>query len=238
MKKAIIYLALGILLFAGQSCEKDPAFSFKGDDRIYFSYPRALDHLGRETDKELDSLNFSFVTLPDDVTFDTVWIKLKRVGERSETDKLYAVQVVRDSSSAVEGVDFEPLKPSYVFRKKLGVDSMPLIVYREHLKTTLSKNILLKIKETEDFKIGFMEYATFKVSISDLYPVPDDWYLVSGHLGEYHYMKYEKWIELTGTTGFGNSASFRSYYCGLIKEYFNTGNIIDPITGERVTCNL
>ena len=160
------------------------------------------------------------------------------MGERSATDKHYAVTVVRDSSTAIEGVDFEELKPAYVFRKNLGVDSLPLIIYREHLKTTLSKNILLKLKETDDFKIGYVEYATFKVSISDLYPVPDDWYLVSGHLGAYHYLKYEKWIELTGSTKFGNSASFRTYYCGLIKEYFNTGNIIDPITGERVTCNL
>ena len=237
MKRVLLYGVL-VLLSICQACEKDPAFSFKGEDRIYFSYPKVLDYMGRETDYELDSLTYSFVTLPDEITFDTVWVKVKRVGERSATDKHYAVTFVRDSSTAIEGVDFEELKPAYVFRKNLGVDSLPLIIYREHLQTTLSKNILLKLKETDDFKIGYVEYATFKVSISDLYPVPDDWYLVSGHLGAYHYLKYEKWIELTGSTKFGNSASFRTYYCGLIKEYFNTGNIIDPITGERVTCNL
>lgn len=237
MKRMIIYLAL-VLMFVNQACEKDPAFSFKGDDRIYFSYPRVLDRFGRETEREVDSVICSFALKPVDFVKDTVWIKVKRVGEREEADKSYRVTVVADSSSAVEGTDFEVLKPTYIFRKNLGLDSLPLVIYREPLKQVLSKKILLKLTETPDFKIGFIEYSQIHVSLTNVLPQPGEWYLVGGNLGAYHYLKYEKWIELSGSMDFGNSASYRTYYCTLIRNYFNDHVIIDPITGNRVTCNL
>lgn len=236
MKKIILYI-VGVFLVL-QGCEKDPAFNFKGEDRLYFSFPKKLDFAGRETDQEVDSIVYSFVMKPADFLSDTIWVKVKRVGERALEDKPYVVSVVADSSTAVGGQDFEVLKAQYVFRKNLGVDSFPVIVYREHLKTMLSKRILLQLEDTPDFKVGFMEYKNMKISISDFLQEPQDWYLVGGHLGEYHYLKYEKWIELTGTMEFSWITSYNEYYCGKIKEYFNTNEIIDPLTGERVTCNL
>lgn len=237
MKRTICYLACLLLLLC-QACEKDPAFSFRGEDRIYFSYPHELDRFGRETDRELDSLVYSFAGLPAEIVDDTMWVHVKRVGERADHDKTYAVTVVTDSSTAVEGKDFETLQSAYVFRRQLGVDSFPVIVYRKHLHTAINKNILLRLKETPDFHIGYVEYETIRLSISDFLPRPTDWYLVNGFLGDYHYLKYEKWIELTGSREFGNSASYRSYYCKLVKDYFNNEVILDPVTGERVTCNL
>lgn len=236
MKKIILYI-IGIFLVL-QSCEKDPAFDFKGEDRIYFSFPKQLDYWGNETTQEIDSIVYSFVMKPADLLSDTIWVKVKRVGVRSLEDKPYVVSVVADSSTAVAGQDFETLKTQYVFRKNLGVDSFPVIVYREHLKTVLNKRIMLQLEDTPDFKVGFIEYKNLKLSISDFLQEPNEWYLVAGTLGDYHYLKYEKWIELTGTMEFGSSTSYREYYCGQIKEYFNTNIIEDPLTGERVTCNL
>lgn len=228
-----------LILCISQACEKDPAFSFKGDDRIYFDYPNVLNSLGEETDFEVDSIIFSFVSLPDEITEDTVWVKVKRVGERASIDKSYSVIAVADSSSAVAGMDFEPLKSSYVFRKDIGVDSFPVIVYREPLKSALNKTIFLKLQETEDFKLGFIEYKTIRLSVSAVYPRPDDWSYVEPYLGDYHYLKYEKWIELTGSTEIESVAnSYRNYYAALIQEYFNTNVVTDPITGERITCNI
>lgn len=237
MKRLILYCAL-VLLFISQGCEKDPAFSFKGEDRIYFSYPKTLNERGDETDWEVDSIVYSFALLPDEVTKDTIWIKVKRVGERAEMDKSYAVTVVADSSSALAGKDFAALQPSYVFRRNLGIDSFPLIIHREYLHTVLGKNILLKLQETPDFKIGFLEYQTIRVTISNVLSRPKDWSYVQELLGDYNYLKYEKWIELTGSMEFGGSSSYRNYYCALIKDYFNNEVVIDPITGKRVTCNL
>lgn len=239
MKRIIIYMVLGlVLMLVIQACEKDPAFSFKGDDRIYFSYPKVLDRFGRETKWEVDSVVYSFALKPDDFVKDTLWIKVKRVGERDETDKQFSVTVVADSSSAVEGTDFEALKSTYTFRKNLGTDSLPIVVYREPLKRVLSKKLLLKLKETPDFKIGFVEYSQIHISFTNVLPEPALWSIMSGLIGPYHYLKYEKWIELTGSMDFGNSASYRSYYCTLITKYFNENVIIDPISGKRITCNL
>ena len=58
---------------------------------------------------------------------DTRWMKVKRVGERTEIDKRYVVTVVKDSSTAVEGIDFETLKPEYVFRRTWGLTLFPLL---------------------------------------------------------------------------------------------------------------
>ena len=134
----IIFFVVIILACMSQACEKDPTFEFKGDDRIYFVFPKYMYGLGVEG-HELDSVVFSMVGEPASVLQDTCWMKVKRVGERTEIDKRYVVTVVKDSSTAVEGIDFETLKPEYVFRKNVGIDSFPVIVNREHLKTVLSK---------------------------------------------------------------------------------------------------
>lgn len=237
--KYLMFFCVLVVFFIAQSCENDPAFTFKGADRIYFAYPKVLNDRGEETEFEMDSIVFSFVSLPDEITKDTVWVHVKRVGERSVMDKSYSVAVVADSSSAVEGEDFEPLKSSYIFHKGLGIDSLPVIVYRENLKSALSKNIFLKLQETDDLKIGFVEYSTIRLSVSAVRPRPVDWYYVSAFLGDYHYLKYEKWIELTGSEVISGVAnSYKNYYATLVKDYFNNNEIYDPITGERITCNI
>lgn len=137
MSRMIFFIVI-ILACISQSCEKDPTFEFKGDDRIYFVFPKYMYGSGIEG-HELDSIVFSMVGEPASKLLDTCWMKVKRVGERAEIDKRYAVTVVKDSSTAIEGIDFETLKPEYVFRKNVGVDSFPVIVNREHLKTVLSK---------------------------------------------------------------------------------------------------
>lgn len=233
----IIFLLSTILFLVVYGCEKDPAFSFKGDDRIYFVYPKYIYENGSEG-HELDSIVFSMVGEPASVEQDTCWMKVRRVGERTNVDKQYRVIVLRDSSTAVEGVDFEMLQPEYIFRKDVGVDSFPVIVYREHLKAVLSKKIMFALQETDDFKIGFVEYSRIKLIMTDFLQEPDWWYTVRGWLGDYHYLKYEKWIELTGSMDKSSSQSYREYYCLQIKNYFNSNTIIDPITNERVTCDL
>ena len=233
----MIFFVVIILACMSQACEKDPTFEFKGDDRIYFVFPKYMYGLGVEG-HELDSVVFSMVGEPASVLQDTCWMNVKRVGERTEIDKRYVVTVVKDISTAVEGIDFETLKPEYVFRKNVGIDSFPVIVNREHLKTVLSKKIMFALQETEDFKLGFVEYSRIKLVVTDFLQEPEWWYTVSGWLGAYHYMKYEKWIELTGSMDKSSSQSYRQYYCLQIKDYFNNNIIIDPITNERVTCDL
>ena len=44
---------------------------------------------------------------------------------------------------------------------------------------------------------------------------------------------------MTGSMQIGERPNtYRNYYANLIKDYFNTHTILDPITGDRVTCNL
>ena len=237
MKYTVLFI-LGCMLCMLSACDDDPAFEFRGDDRIYFSYPKELNRWGEETDREVDSISYSFVMKPSEMLHDTIWIKVKRVGERSAIDEHYKVVCQKDSSSAVEGVDFEKLQDQYIFHKDVGIDSLPLVIYRQHLKTVLSKKIILSLQPTEDFNLGYKEYQSLKIIISDYLSEPSEWYLMAGTLGEYHYMKYEKWIELTGKTNFDGGYSYRQYYATQVKNYFNDNEIIDPLTGERVTCNL
>ena len=97
----------------------------------------------------------------------------------------------------------------------------------------------MTLEATPDFDIGFVEYKNIRINISDYLPRPGDWDYIEGFLGEYHYLKYEKWIEMTGSMQIGERPnSYRNYYANLIKDYFNTHTILDPITGDRVTCNL
>lgn len=232
--KNIKYLLLLVSLVALYSCNDDPYFEFKGENRIYFQFPFEKNFAGIETGRLLDSLAISLYHVdPTAETYD-LWIKVRVTGDTPTNDQKYSVEV-DEKSMAKSGIDFEKISEVQTFRAGNGMDSIKITINMDQAKTALVKTIFLNLKESDGLKIGFSEYKSFKIFYSAQRQEPDAWYLVAHLLGEYHFLKYEKFIELSGTEDFG-TGPFNTYYAKKVVEYFSNNIVLCPITGERILC--
>lgn len=233
-----IYVLIGLIVtcILGQSCEQDPAYEFKDDGKIYFKYPKKENSLGIETNLLVDSIVYSLhgKKLYDDK--DTLWIKVQIMGARKDIDRSYKVVAVADSSSGVEGVDFDRLNDLYTFHRNIGVDSFPLVLNKKAFEKVFARNVLLRLEPTADLGIAYTEYADIRVNFSAYLLEPEWWWAFSLYLGDYHPLKYDKVVEVYGSEDvdpYGNTP-YCTYVANIVKEWFDDHVVIDPFTGERL----
>lgn len=191
------------------------------------------------TSLEMDSVVYSFAGRPEEVVQDTVWLTVQIIGERQNRDRIYNVQVVRDSSTAVEGIDFEKLKPEYIVEKNSGIDSFPIVLYRNEIKKTLNKTLMVKLSSTADLPLACVEYQQMKVNVSAYYNEPWWWEKgISMYLKEFHFLKLEQWVKETGSLDVDpyGDIMYNEYVSKKIQKYFEENVILDPFTGKRVLC--
>ena len=233
MKKIYYILMLFAVMFVGQSCEKDPAFDFKDDGKLYFKYPNKVTSWGEVTNIPVDSIVYSLYGKGEK---DTLWLEVQIMGARVDHDRKFVVEVMKDSCSAKEGEDFENLQAEYTFHAGKGVDAFPLIFNKKSFEDVLSRSVLLTLKPTADLGIAYKEFSTIKVNYSAYVPEPDWWWAFSFVLGEFHPLKYDKVVEFYGSTDvdpYGNNP-YCIYISNLVKEWFQQNEVIDPFTGDRI----
>ena len=233
MKKILNLLVLLFIIFAGLSCEEDPAFDFKDDGKLYFKYPNKVTSWGEVTNIPVDSIVYSLFGKGEK---DTLWIEVQIMGARQDRDRKFALEVLKDSCSGREGEDFENLQSEYTFHAGKGVDVFPIIFNKSAFKDVLSRNVLLSLKSTEDLGIAYKEFSTLKINYSAYIPEPDWWWAFSFVLGDFHPLKYEKVIELYGSPDvdpYGNNP-YCIYVSNMVKEWFQQHDVKDPFTGDRI----
>ena len=242
MKKRNIYqwtVAFIAIVLLGQGCEEKPAYFFNDTVGVYFKYPYYVNPNGVVTSLEMDSVVYSFAGRPEEVVQDTVWLAVQIIGERQNRDRPYHVQVVRDSSTAVEGIDFEKLKPEYIVEKNSGIDSFPIVLYRNEIKKRLNKTLMVKLSSTTDLPLACVEYQQMKVNVSAYYNEPWWWEKgISMYLKEFHFLKLEQWVKETGSLDVDpyGDIMYNEYVSKKIQKYFEENVILDPFTGKRVLC--
>lgn len=242
MKKKKLYpwvIVCIVIALLGQGCEEKPAYFFDDTVGVYFKYPYYVNPDGIVTSLEMDSIVYSFAGLPEDIIQDTVWLTVRIIGERQGRERRYGVEVIRDSSTAVEGIDFERLKPEYIVQKNAGIDSFPIILYRNEIKNALNKTLMVKLRSTSDLPIACIEYQKMRVNVSAYYNEPWWWEKgISMYLKEFHYLKLEQWVKETGSLDVDpyGDIMYNEYISKKIQKYFEENVVIDPFTGERVLC--
>lgn len=220
---------LFILILCMGACDNNPYFEFEGENRIYFEFP-----IGNFGD-EIDSLYLSIFDVPVTQESFDVWIKVRVTGNSPSTDLKYRITVDDKNSTAIEGIDYATLDREQVFKKGSGIDSIKITIDMAQAKGAEKKSIFINLEDSDELKIGFTEYKSFKFYYTAFRPEPDKWYVVQNILKDYHYMKYEKYIEYAGTDVFGSN-SIVIYYATKVAKFFNDNIIISPITGERIVC--
>lgn len=184
-----------IIVTALSSCEKDLEVYHYPDNGLNFYYESAKDTVK----------NFSFVYGPTTRTIDTVWVKVETVGFITDKDRDFTFEQVQTTgTNALVGkhyvaFDDVSVKSYYSIPAGKSQTRVPIIVKRDASLKTSSVNLLIRVKNNENFKIANPSRSMTKVIITDQLAKPTCWAIYAdGYFGTYGPVKHQFFIEQTG----------------------------------------
>ena len=223
MKKLIYTMTVSCLFFGLGSCDQEIDYPYEGKDRIYFdcftfnSYTRIRTYT--------DSLTFSFGLIADSIRIDTARIVLHYSGNASEQERIYHVKVVQDSTTAEEGIHYQPIQKEQVFRPGRLTDTLKIVVLRDHMNSRfLDKEryrLELELEPSEDFDLGIRQGIRKTLWLNNYMSEPVWWEgNFHGRLGFFH---PEKWkILINWDKEFANQDKCKYDQNNRGQDYYNT----------------
>ncbi|TJZ61068.1 DUF4843 domain-containing protein [Sphingobacterium olei] len=196
--KVTIGVLLIVGLFALAGCEKD-IDGYTQDPRLYF-FERAND-VNRT---RVSSRTFTFLTLADEEMKDTLYIKVKTMGEIVNRDRQVMGKTIAEGTTAIEGVDFDFIPGLVPAGNIEGL--LPVVLYRTLRLKNETVVLNLTIGETADFKAGVIEDEVFTLSWADRLIQPNPWPF---YFGAYSNVKYQFIIDELGIAEFPSQLSPR-----------------------------
>lgn len=181
--KLLVYIC--VLLFLGSGCSENETFVYSTKPSIYFT-------LGR------DSLDFTFAGYEGDTA--KISLEMALLGVELEKDGKYALRVVPEGTTAVEGKHYKRIDDFQIFPAHSFHVLFPLEVYRidnELQDKTVYLN--LEIVDTEDIDAGFSRQSRLRIGITDQLIKPYYWdsYLKL-YYSDYSRVKHNRCILIQG----------------------------------------
>jgi hypothetical protein len=168
-------------------------------------------------------VTYTFAYTPG-VLIDTIYLPVRISGNRSPKGFSYKVAVTDSSTTAVAGLDYVALQPSYAIAPDSGTTWLPIIVLNnDTLLTQHSVRLDLHVVATSDLGVQLPDIITARVIISNKLEKPDWW---DRWMTFYSDEKFELFIIATnGVTElandqatFGLFAPQSLYYIGLMND--------------------
>jgi hypothetical protein len=248
MKTTIRLFALSLLAAAvtGQGCDDD---SYK-----YYTREKCTLHFDLP-ERQQDSVVYSFIKYTDGTGIE-VKLPLEIAGYASERDRYYRLRVVADSSTAREGVHYEPLEERYAFRANRYHDSARIVFYNTDEELTRStRRLYVEIEATDDFATGIWYKQRADIRFANIVRKPLIWddengmdfyntHCLAFYFGDYSKVKHVCILQQTGLDEFpdvwpGDAtatatliATFTHY--GLIMNKYFTDNVVYDENGDRI----
>lgn len=237
MKKIAYLLTVASLVFTLFSCDQEIHFPYEGKDRVQFK------HFDVENQKRVyfDSTTFSFGLKQDDVLFDTLKVVVELMGNPSEVDRKYNVEVIADSSTAVEGIHYKPFSREQIFKAKKIRDTLRIVIIRENLDRDytkpVNKRLDLKLMESKDFELGLSRGLTGKFLLNDFLSEPK-WWGKHGALSYYHPKKWRILMQYNELYANAETCKFNQNneggtYASNLSLYLNRNIIYDYVDGKK-----
>ncbi|MFD2556549.1 DUF4843 domain-containing protein [Sphingobacterium tabacisoli] len=189
-------LTVGISVLS--SCEKD-IDGYVQDARVYF-FERSNDL----NQTRISNRSFTFLTVPEQQMKDTLYIKVKTMGEVSAVDRYPIAKTVAEGSTATEGIDYEFI-PGLVAANQIE-GNVAVVLHRTARLKNETVLLNLAIGESADFKGGVTEDGTFTLRWSDRLVQPDTWPF---YFGTYSDVKYQFIIDHLGIADYPHQLSPR-----------------------------
>lgn len=161
MKKTfILFSLLGLLLFA--ACTKD-LMTYSGKEGVYFGVQWGPSHGDSTVWAYQQYTPIEFIKIPSAST--TISLRVMVTGESKDYDRTFGIRVNLDSSSAVEGLDFDKLKDHY---------SIPAGRLFTDIPITLKRTAELQ-KTTKILGINLIASNDLSLSVPTWYPIKPHW---------------------------------------------------------------
>lgn len=190
MKKiSLIIFTLSILA----ACKKAEEMHFNHISNIHYNL----------INEAKDSVIYTFAYTPT-LKQDTVWLPIQLSGITEDRDRIYYAYVDTDSSTAKEGVHYEPLKSSYILPAGKGTTSLPVIVYNVSDLESKAVSLIIKLKGSPDLGIqattddAGKDILRAKIVYSATLEKPNWWNMWEGSY--YSRTKHQLFLIVTGVT--------------------------------------
>lgn len=216
----LLILPLFICILA--SCSKADDLLYDTPENICFNFPV----------ENKDSVIYTFAYTPDK-PLDTVWLPVRISGLRRSAERHFKVTVMKDSSTAQEGLHYEALKDLYVMPADSGRAKVPVVIYNKDA-ALLEKSVSLRflLQSTDDFGTSINDLLKGKLVFSSALELPDWW--ATGQWmspATYSRTKHQLFLIATGVTSLttgtagGLDAPKNLYLVSLLTNLLN-----DPFT--------
>lgn len=208
--KGINFLVLLGLLFGAIACQKDKLLTYEHPANVYLELSSA----------QKDSIVYTFAY---DMTkaVDTVFIPVRLMGHRVDSERFYQAFIEQDSSTAQEDVHYKALEESYSLGAGEGKTSLPLIVYNTADLESQPVNMVIKLKSSEDFGVENDKIIRAYVVLSAQLEQPAWW---SMWMGAYSRVKHQLFLLVTDQRELsmdGLDAPKNLYFADLLTHMLN-----------------
>lgn len=235
----ILFLSVSTLFC---SCNTDIDYPFQGKDKVHFKHYNIS---GSGSRVYFNKTVVPSGIRPDEIEIDTARVVVELLGRKADYDRKYNVIVLADSTDAVEGVHYKPLKGEYILKANQLTDTMEVYVIRKNLSTSFrnpeDKRLCLEIQPSEEFDCGLQLGLNTSLILNNYLPEPVWWESkFMGGLYYYHPKKWkilmsfdEKFADFNSVPYDFNSSGGKAYMRGL-DYYLESNVVVDDETGERL----
>jgi hypothetical protein len=159
MKKIIYMLGLGVLLLAA-GCSEQEIEMYSGTEGVYFYVP----YDATATDHVVSSSRIEFTRILKDTVDMSVRVMITG---RTKSYPRQVKIVSSDSTTAVEGLNYEPLADRYIVEAGASHVDVPLrFLNHENIKTE-ERRLVLQLLPTSDFVLGIPVWPPLTTSSLD-----------------------------------------------------------------------
>lgn len=245
MKDIFKLRSILVLLVILTSCNQDIDNFYAEKGRIQFKYFKEETGSNKVVYRTyFNQTTFSFGRFDETVEQDTARIVVEFLGEVSKLDRHYQVRIVADSTTAVEGLHYEPFSNTQIFRAGRMKDTLKIVVKRKALSSSFSnpedKRLTLDLVSTADFNLGMKGGLRTRLNINNYLSEPIWWKdPLRSNLRFYHPKKWKILISFNKDFSDPEKCRFdfnnegRSYFDGLTR-YLNSVPTFDDETGGRI----
>lgn len=198
MNRFIQYILTPMLLLWLAGCSKSELTAYEQPGSIYI-YRQIYGVTN-------DSVTSSFAIKAATLQVDTVFVSVRIMGNAVHKDRVVKLEAWADSTTAVEGVDYEFLP--YVVPADSFTARLPVLIKRTAEQKTKELRLMLRVVASADFlpgavgnTSGSIPGATLKylIKINDFLTKPSNWdSILVYYFGTYSQVKYKLIIDATG----------------------------------------
>ncbi|MPM41300.1 hypothetical protein SDC9_87950 [bioreactor metagenome] len=227
--KPIIIFCLFIFLGMLQACEKE-GFYYQDEARIRIEGPE-------KWVVKTDSLEFSFVTSPPEVSEITMDVTLHVMGNAQNHDRVVNLTVVQGKTTAGSNHYTLPLQVTIPANELSAI--MPVVLKRTPDLQENTVRLYIEVAESQDFKPGVKERDHILIKWNDILTMPKNWDDLEEFFGNFSIVKYRFIINITGVSEFDTSvmswAQLMNYKIMLKNalDQHNAANPTNPLTDEN-----